>query len=93
MKQALKSPAPRPYFLWDTAQTDEDVRRILKGDNEYQKIQMMVRILERCRWDEIWQYLTLQELRKQWPKIHRRIRRELRPTWEWAMEVWEHGRT
>lgn len=81
----------RPYFIWDYDLSEDDVRAILRGDNEYEKVQMMVRILERCSWDDIWEYLTLAEVLRYWNQIHRRIRRELRPAWELAIKVWSHA--
>ena len=88
MSEPTERVKQRPYFIWDYDLTEEDVRAILRGDNEYEKVQMMVRILKRCRWEDIWQYFTLAELRRYWPQVHRRIRRELREPWEHAMEVW-----
>ena len=81
----------RPYFIWDYDLTEEDVRAILRGDNEYEKIQMMVRILESARWADIWQYLTVSEVRRYWPQIYRWMRREVREAWAWAWEVWGYG--
>lgn len=78
----------RPYFLWDYDLTEDDVRAILQGENEYEKIQMMVRILESARWNDIWKYLTLEEVKRYWPQLQCRMRRELRDVWAWAMEVW-----
>jgi hypothetical protein len=77
----------RPYFLWDYDLTEDDVRAILRGENEYEKIQMMVRILESARWNDIWKYLTLEEVKRYWPQLQRRMRRELRDVWAWAMEM------
>ncbi len=81
----------RPYFIWDYDLTEDDVRAILRGDNEYEKVQMMVRILERCSWEDIWRYLKLYEVHHYWTQIRPKIRRELRPTWELAMETWYGG--
>jgi hypothetical protein len=78
----------RPYFIWDYDLTEEDVRAILRGDNEFEKLWVMVRILERCRLEEIWGYFPPSQLRHYWSQIRHRIRKELRPTWEWAMQVW-----
>lgn len=83
--------AGRPYFIWDYDLTEEDVRAILRGDNEYEKLWVMARILESARWADIWQYLTLAEVRRYWPQLYRRMRREVRDVWAWALEVWEHG--
>ena len=80
----------RPYFIWDYDLTEEDVREILRGDNEHEKVGMMVRILESARWEDIWRYLTLAEVRRYWPEISRRMRREVREAWNWALQVWSH---
>ena len=53
MSEPTERVKQRPYFIWDYDLTEEDVRAILRGDNEYEKVQMMVRILERCRWEDI----------------------------------------
>lgn len=34
----------RPYFLWDYDLSEDDVRRILTGDNETEKIWMLSRL-------------------------------------------------
>jgi c-di-GMP-related signal transduction protein len=81
----------RPYFIWDYDLSEEDVRAILRGDNEYEKVQMMVRIMESAHWEDIWNYLTLAQIQEHWPEIQRRMRKEIRDAWSWAFEVWEHG--
>jgi hypothetical protein len=80
--------AERPYFVWDYDLTDEHARAILAGDNEFEKIQMMTRIMESARWDDIWRYLTLSQICAHWDKIRPRMRREIRDLWAWALEVW-----
>ncbi len=91
MSDAQPQAKSRPYFIWDYDLSEDDVRAILRGDNEYEKVQMMVRILERCSWDDIWKYLTLSEVLRYWNQIHWRIRRELRPAWELAIKVWSNA--
>ncbi len=90
-KERAERAAKRPYFIWDYDLTEGDVRAILRGDNEYEKVQMMVRILERCSWGDIWSYLSLGQVHRYWSQIRPKIRRELRPTWELAMKVWYGG--
>ncbi len=92
-KTSTDRAARRPYFIWDYDLTEDDVRAILRGDNEYEKLWVMVRILESARWSDIWSYLTLAQVRHYWPQLYRRMRREVRDVWAWAMEVWEHGAT
>ncbi len=91
MTEPVQAAAKRPYFIWDYDLTEEDVRAILRGDNEYEKVQMMVRIMESAKREDIWKYLTLSEVKRYWPQISRRMRREVREVWSWALEVWERG--
>jgi hypothetical protein len=90
-KERAERAAKCPYFIWDYDLTEDDVHAILHGDNEYEKVQMMVRILERCSWSDIWSYLSLSQVHRYWNQIRPKIRRELRPTWELAMKVWYGG--
>jgi hypothetical protein len=83
----------RPDFIWDYDLTEEDVRAILRGENEFEKLWVMARILESARWSDIWRYLTLAEIRHYWPQLSRRMRHEVREVWGWALEVWAHGST
>lgn len=80
----------RPYFIWDYDLDEEDVRAILRGDNEFEKVQMMVRIMESAKREDVWRYLTLSEVKRYWPQISRRMRHQVRDVWSWALEVWEH---
>ncbi len=81
--------ARRLYFLWDYDLTEEQVRAILRGNDEYEKAQLMVRILESARWSDIWHYLTLAQVRHYWPQLYRRMRPEIRDVWDWALQVWD----
>ncbi len=84
----LEHVAQRPYFVWDYDLTDDQVRAILAGENEFEKIQMMTRIVESARFEDIWRYLTLSQVCQHWHQIAPRMRREIRDVWAWALEVW-----
>ena len=43
----------RPYFLGDYDITEEEVREILRGDDEPRKLWVMGRILERAHFDDV----------------------------------------
>ena len=60
----------------------------MRGDNEHEKVQMMVRIMESAHWEDIWKYLTLTQIKEYWPEIQKRMRKEIREVWAWAFEVW-----
>ena len=78
------------YFFWDYDLTEEDVREILRGENETEKIWVMSRILQSARWNDIWKFLTLQDVRENFSKIQWRTP-YLRELWAHALEVWSHA--
>ena len=79
----------RPYFLWDYDLTETDVRRILRGSNETEKLWMMGRILTSANFKDIWRYLTLKEIVLNLPKL--RLRPEIKKSWENALYVWKNN--
>ncbi|OGG22130.1 hypothetical protein A3D03_02095 [Candidatus Gottesmanbacteria bacterium RIFCSPHIGHO2_02_FULL_40_13] len=84
-----KSDSKRPYFLWDYDLTEEDVRKILRGENETEKIWMMSRILESASFDDVWKYVTLHEVRAMFPKL--KLKRPIREAWSYALTVWSQS--
>ena len=75
-----------PYFIWDYDITDADVHAILCGDDEEQKAWVVARLLEAARFDDIWQYISLAELRSIFPKLQ--LKPQVRAAWEFALLVW-----
>lgn len=76
----------RPYFIWDYDITEDEVRAILKGDDEDQKAWLIGRILEAARWEDVWRYLTVEEVHKYFDRV--RIRPFQREMWAYVLEVW-----
>ena len=76
----------RPYFIWDYDLTDADVRAILYGDDEGQKAWLVARLLESARYEDVWQYISLAELRAIFPKLQ--LKPQVRAVWEFALSVW-----
>ncbi len=76
----------QPYFLWDYALSEEQVREILRGTNETEKIWMMSRILESAKFEDVWEYLTLREVRAYFPKL--KLKPAIRDVWAFALEAW-----
>lgn len=75
-----------PYFIWDYDLTDADVRAILSGDDEEQKAWLVARLLESARYEEVWQYISLSELRAIFPQLQ--LKPQVRAVWEFALSVW-----
>ena len=77
----------RPYFLWDYDLTEEDIRRILRGENRTDRIWILSRILESARFEDVWRYTTLSEVREMFPVL--KLKQPIRQAWEHALHVWQ----
>jgi len=84
--QSPMTKSQRPYFFWDYDITEEEVREILRGDDEPRKLWVMSRILERAHFDDIWRYITPSDLRGHFEQL--RLRPQVWEVWEHAIEVW-----
>lgn len=78
----------RPYFLWDYDLTESDVRRILHDSNETEKLWMAGRVLESATYDDVWKYLTLDEVRGLFPKL--KLKKPIHDAWQRALYVWNN---
>lgn len=78
------------YFFWDYDLTDEDVRSILRGANETEKIWVMSRILQAAHWNDICKYLNLKDIRENFERIQWRTP-YLKELWSHALEVWSRA--
>lgn len=81
-----KSVSSRPYFLWDYDLTDEDVRKILHGENETEKIWMMSRILTSAKFEDVWRYVRLSDVVREFPRL--KLRLEMKEAWQFALTAW-----
>lgn len=76
----------RPSFLWDYELTPEQVREILATGTEVERRWLTERILTHARWEEIWRYLTPQEINERLPEL--RLPPAVNQTWARALELW-----
>ncbi len=77
----------RPYFLWDYDLTEADVRRILSGGNQTDKVWILSRILESAKFEDVWTYTSLSDVRKMMPIL--KIKKPIRQAWERALSIWQ----
>jgi hypothetical protein len=81
----------RPYFLWDYDLNNEQVRAILGSDAVMEKAWLVSRILQYARWDDIWRYLTLADIRQVFDSLRFR-RPQDKELWAYALRKWsQHG--
>ncbi len=77
----------RPYFIWDYDLTEAEVRAILRSEDPYEKAWLITRILEAAHFEDIWNYLTIQDIRDNFPYLRFRFR-DIRDLWAMALELW-----
>jgi hypothetical protein len=78
--------AHSPYFIWDYDLTESDVQDILQGKDEEQKFWLVARLLESARFEDVWKYISLDELREIFPFLQ--LKPQVRAAWEFALHVW-----
>ena len=75
-----------PYFLWDYDLSENQIRKILHGNNEVEKLWLIARIITHAKFDDIWSYLTLDDIVKAFPKL--RLTPKAKQDWERALKIW-----
>ena len=88
MSEKTVASAGRPYFFWDYDITEEEIHDILQGDNQVEKAWVITRILEYARWEDIWRYLTVDDVRENFEQLG--LKPYLRDLWAYAIEVWSN---
>jgi len=74
-----------PYF-WDYKFTKSDLKKILASGDEIKRRWAMARLVESAPFDEIWDYIGLKELQKDFP--HLKLKEPVRRVWQKALKVW-----
>ncbi|MEK7592367.1 MAG: hypothetical protein AAB508_03150 [Patescibacteria group bacterium] len=74
------------YFLWDYNLTVDDVHGILHGTNETERTWMMSRILTNAAYEDVWKYLKLEDVVREFSKL--RMRAQTTDAWRHALSVW-----
>lgn len=78
------------YFFWDYDIGEEDVCRILRDGTPLEKAWVITRILEYAKWDDIWRYLTLSDIRDNLEHLQFRHPQD-RELWAYALARWTSG--
>jgi len=81
----------RPNFLWDEPLTRDDLKKLLAGRNEEERVYYAAKILREARFEEVWDYLSPTFLAAHWERLRRRLGRKKR-FWEFLYATWrDHG--
>lgn len=82
-------PSQRLYFFWDYDISELDVKRILLGGSPAEKAWVITRILEYGKWEDIWRYLTVQDIQENLELLRFRWPQD-KMLWQYAIERWSH---
>ena len=80
----------RLCFFWDYDLSEDDVRRIVRQGAPAERAWVIARILEYCKWDDIWRYLALADIRRDLDRLSFR-RPQDRELWAYALDRWASG--
>ena len=78
-----------PDFLWwDGVELSRDELRVhLRSPDPVVRAQWAGRILREASYREIWEFLSIRDIVRDWELIHRNLGRK-RAQWEWLMDGW-----
>jgi hypothetical protein len=77
----------RPYFFWDYDLSETDVKRIVRQGDPAERAWVITRILEYAKWEDIWRYLTVADIRRSFEQLSFR-RAQDRELWAYALDRW-----
>lgn len=77
----------RPYFLWDVELDEAELRERLQASDPDARAQWQACVLREARFADVWSYLSLQEVVRDWPHIERHLGRR-RAFWTFLLEGW-----
>ncbi len=79
--------AERPYFLWDVDVDEAGLRERLRASDPDVRAQWQGWVMAEARFDDVWRYLELDDIVRDWAHIRRHLGRRL-AFWEYLLEGW-----
>ena len=76
----------KPYFLWDYNLTEGMVKEILSLPSLDKKKWLIARILVHCRFQDVWKYLSISEIKEAIPFL--RMSQRKKEHWQYAIDLW-----
>ena len=83
----LVDPQGRPYFLWDVDLTVDAFRERVVDPRADVRAMWMGKLMRQAKPDDVFQFVTLQDIQQDWPLISRHLGRSL-PFWRWILTQW-----
>ena len=83
----LGTPDARPYFLWNEDLTVADLRRLLSGEDQAERLRLLTILLREARDVDVWEFVSPREVADALPQVAHRLGRR-RAFWEFLIEGW-----
>ncbi len=77
----------RPWFLWDVDVSDALFRERLRDADPAVRAQWQGALLREATFTEVWRYITLAEVLRDWEHLRRHLGRR-RAFWEFLLDGW-----
>jgi hypothetical protein len=77
----------KPYFLWDVPIGEAELRERLHDGDPDTRAQWEARIMREARFDDVWRYVSLDDVLRDWKHIQRHLGRQ-RAFWEFLIQGW-----
>lgn len=77
----------RPYFLWDESTTESELKNVLKNGTPHDKYHYISKIMREASYPDIWKYISIGEIVKNWDEIKSRLGRK-KEFWNYLISVW-----
>jgi hypothetical protein len=88
LSRDVDDPKAVPYFNWDAAVTNEEVRRALREGTEDDRLYWLARIMREAQYPDVWHYVSLRrDVLPRWEAVRTRLGRQ-RAFWEFLIERW-----
>ena len=73
--------------MWDYDLTEDQVRAILSGTNNFDRQWLLARILESAKYEDVWKYVNLAQLRQAYPTL--KLKKPIKRAWDLALRTWQ----
>jgi hypothetical protein len=84
----LDDPDAVPYFAWDRPVTNAELRALLAGGSEDDRLVWAARILREARVPDVWRYLDLRrDVLPRWAALRPLLGRR-GPMWDYLIDGW-----
>ena len=77
-----------PSFIWEYDLSHGEILEILRGPQK-QRLWLVAKILEHGKWEEIWKYLTLRQIKMDLPYL--RLPDKTKRHWQYALSRWRRN--